>query len=831
MTDSFGQLQALFAAYVDWDRADQQAALQALAKTDPALANELAELLDLDLELRGQTVAPGQGLASLAALIDAEHSLTGRIIQSFRLCERLGQGGMGTVYRAERIDGVVKQEVAVKLMHREHMDADGLRRFRMECETLSSLRHPNIAHLIDACILEDGIPCLIMEYVPGVPLTEFCARHQLGLPERLRLFAQVCAAVEEAHRNLIVHRDLKPSNILVDDQGMVKLLDFGIAKSLSEHDRFEQTATALRFFSPQYAAPEQLTGDKITVACDIHALGLIAFELLSGEAAFQLQGLTAAGIERQIVSVPVRAPSSASSSRQAPPVSPKLLRDDLDNIVLKCLRKDPVERYRSVQLLIDELDHFEHGRPIQAGGGQWWYRTRKFVLRNRLPVAMTALVCAVIAFAFIVLVRQNQALELQRDRSDQALLLMKDAFAGADPIRAAGAQTNAGAILDAARTKLDDLYDTQPDLYANIALTIAEIDSELGRANQMVDVLARARQAARRSNVDTELVQQILILHADANLDLANVSDAKDLFDEALRLGPMAEPMATLMRARLLNMQGDYDQAIALLLPKIPTLGLRKPTDAGARRTWMQLAESYRLQGDNARCLAVLDDVLSWQQQGLPADHPLMLRTRIRRTVPLRKLGRLDEAIAESEAILERVVVLYGENGLATASTLTNLANALSAAGRNAESLRASERAIRIWQSVQGADHPNTLRAMFNFALALAQDSDRAAEADAVFQELLALSEKRLGENNELLAYYRIFYAQYLLGRERAGPALLLLMRPGTRAGAAKLDAKEQQRLRNLSHAAANAVCAESPGNPDLVNACRAVEEAPAPSH
>lgn len=830
MTEPFAQLQELFAAYADMDSTQQQEALQTLAKTNPALATELAELLDLDLELRGQTLAPGQGLASLAALIDAQHSLTGRVIQSFRLCERLGQGGMGTVYRAERIDGVVKQEVAIKLMHRERMDADGLRRFRMECETLSSLRHPNIAHLIDACILEDGMPCLIMEYVPGVPLTEYCARQQLGLEGRLHLFAQVCTAVEEAHRNLIVHRDLKPSNILVDDQGLVKLLDFGIAKSLSEHDRAEQTATALRFFSPQYAAPEQLTGDKITVACDIHALGLIAFELLSGEPAFQLQGLTAAGIERQIVSMPVRAPSSASLSRQARPVNPKLLRDDLDNIVLKCLRKDPIERYRSVQLLIDELHNFENGRPIQAGGGQWWYRTRKFVVRNRLPVAMTALICAVIAFAFIILVRQNHALELQRDRSDQALLLMKDAFAGADPMRAAGAQTNAGAILDSARAKLDDLYETQPDLYANIALTIAEIDSEMGRATQVVDVLARARQAARRSDIGTELLQQILILHADANLDLANVSDAKDLIDEAMRLGPVAEPMATLMQARLLNMQGNYDQAIALLLPKIPTLGLSKPTDAGARRTWMQLAESYRLQGDDARCLAVLDDVLSWQQRGLPADHPLMLRTRIRRTVPLRKLGRLDEAITESEAILERVVVLYGENSLATASTLTNLANALSAGDRHAESLRASERAIRIWQSVQGADHPNTLRAMFNFALALAQDSSRAAEAETVFQELLALSEQRLGENDELLAYYRISYAQYLLGRSRAEPALQLLMRPGTQAGAAKLDAEEQQRLRNLSRAAATAVCAEPPVNADLIAACRVAQGALAPT-
>src|SRR5581483_3513808 len=257
---------------------------------DAHLLAEIEALLEADSRYHGTTAQPvATALEELLPALASQPSLSGRRIGAYRLHEEIGRGGMGAVYRAERVDGSVVQRAAIKFVRRELLDANTLKRFQLERQVMAALNHPFIARLFDAAQLDDGTPYYVMEFVEGVPVTEYCEREGLDARERVRLMRNVCGAVAEAHRELIVHRDLKPSNILVDAAGNPKLLDFGIAKPLSAAlDGNEQTGTAYRYFSPHYAAPEQLGGAPVGVASDVYGLGLLLYEVLAGCRPFEL---------------------------------------------------------------------------------------------------------------------------------------------------------------------------------------------------------------------------------------------------------------------------------------------------------------------------------------------------------------------------------------------------------------------------------------------------------------------------------------------------------------------------------------------------------------
>src|SRR5581483_2164231 len=353
-------------------------------------------------------------------------------------------GGMGTVYRAERVDGSVSQEVAVKFVRRELVDALTLKRFQLERQVMATLNHPYIARLLDASQLDDGTPYYVMEFVHGLAITEYCDREALDARARVALVRKVCGAVAEAHRELIVHRDLKPGNILVDETGNPKLLDFGIAKPIGAASGIagDETGTAYRYFSPQYAAPEQLGGAPVGVACDVYALGLLLYELLAGQRPFDLAGLSAGQIERLIKEVPPAAPSSALARSSGISARVRHLCGDLDGIVMRCLRKLPNERYASVEQLEADLGNYLEGRPVQARGGHGWYRAQKFVMRNKLAVSAAALFAATLivgaaAFAWQAHIANQRAADLAEVAKFQADMLDQ-----VDP-------TGAGRLLDA----------------------------------------------------------------------------------------------------------------------------------------------------------------------------------------------------------------------------------------------------------------------------------------------------------------------------------------------------------------------------------------------
>ncbi len=345
-------------------------------------------------------------------LLDDEDPI-GQEIGAFKVIRELGHGGMGAVYLAERTDGKFVQRVAIKLLKREVNTATVRRRFRREREILASLDHPNIARLLDTGTTADRIPFLAMEYVEGLPIDQYCDRNELGLEQRLELFRKVCSVVDFAHRSLVVHRDLKPSNILVTSDGIPKLLDFGISKITSDEIENTATVTRLGMMTPSYASPEQLRNESVTTAADIYSLGVILYQLLSGHRPFESKEGDLKEILKAVTEIDPPLPSSvadtaephrpgsgwksdeaSSSMGQTEPagspetspatvgVKPNLLRGDLDNIVLKALKKEPDRRYRSAESFSDDIGRHLAGLPVTARPDTFSYRAEKFVKRN-----------------------------------------------------------------------------------------------------------------------------------------------------------------------------------------------------------------------------------------------------------------------------------------------------------------------------------------------------------------------------------------------------------------------------------------------------------------
>lgn len=319
-----------------------------------------------------------------------EAGWVGRRIGSWRVERLLGEGGMGAVYLARRIGGEFEQTAALKMISCRLASPALQERFRQERQILARLNHPNIAKLLDGGTTEDGDPYLVMEYIEGTPVDEYCDRHGLSLRRRLELFLTICSAVQYAHQNLVIHRDLKPDNILVTGDGTPKLLDFGTAKLLADHISSDVTQKGFRAFTPAYASPEEILGTPVTTASDVYSLGVILYRLLAGAAPYELRDYSTGELLRVICQQEPIRPSAVGGGKAE-------LRGDLDAIILKAMRKEPGARYASVDQLAEDIRRYLSARPVRARHGGLRYRAVKFVRRNRLAVGAAAVISLSIA--------------------------------------------------------------------------------------------------------------------------------------------------------------------------------------------------------------------------------------------------------------------------------------------------------------------------------------------------------------------------------------------------------------------------------------------------
>lgn len=400
--------------------------------------------------------------ASAIAFADESRQAAGRMIGPYRIAREVGRGGMSVVYLAERADDAYRKQVAVKLVWPGLMTGEIERRFRQERRILARLDHPNIARLLDGGVTEDGCQYVVMEYVEGEPITEFCDSRKLSITERLKLFQQICAAVQYAHDNLIVHRDLKPSNIIVANDGMVKLLDFGIAKlldpSLLGIEDSPPSQTGFHAMTPEYASPEQACGESITTASDVYSLGVMLYELLTGHRPYRIKSRTPHEAARVISEEeppppsavlsrtvegdgdegrnPItRSPRQVSETREGKPERLRArLRGDLDDIVLKALRKEPQGRYRSAGDFSEDIARHLNGKPVVARKGTLVYLTTRYVRRHKAGVAAATLILLTLLGAVVYFVLQARIAEAQARRQLRLLYAADMRQAGQDLI-------------------------------------------------------------------------------------------------------------------------------------------------------------------------------------------------------------------------------------------------------------------------------------------------------------------------------------------------------------------------------------------------------------
>ncbi len=501
----------------------------------------------------------------------APDAAIGMRLGAWNIARLIGRGGMGDVYEASRADGDFEQRVAIKLLQREA--AAQLERFQAERQILARLEHSGIARLYDGGITGDRRPFMVMEYVEGLSIIDYCAERRAGFAQRLQLFVQVCDAVAYAHSNLIVHRDLKPSNILVTAGGTVKLLDFGIAKLL-DPQLARVTQAAVAPMTPICAAPEQLTGGPITTATDVYALGLLLFELLAGTHPWMNSGTPMLQALRTVLQRSAPAVSRSAEANPEAPVPPRLLRGDLDAIVAKALRAEPAHRYATVESLKSDVEHVLHGEPVEAREGARLYLAGHLLRRYRWAVTAAAAVFVSLAFGLGLAAWQEHRVAIERDnarrdasREEAVRYSLTRLFRVAIADQGAQPATAKNMIDGSAQRVLRD-YRDQPQLAGQLVLTLADLygaledvagadtllEGFIAEANAKTDPAALADARQKLANIE--------LLRGHANRAGA-LLDQADAFWSASSRPFLEERLEGLVvRARLLRARGDLDGAI-----------------------------------------------------------------------------------------------------------------------------------------------------------------------------------------------------------------------------------------------------------------------------
>lgn len=480
-------------------------------------------------------------------------SLTGTTIGHWCVIKLLGRGGMGEVYEVERSNSDIHQKGALKIMRRGLNTPENMRRFRLEKQILAGLHHPNIASLIDGGISDDGLPYLVMEFVDGIPIDQYCDEHRLSIDKRLSLFKTVCQAVQHAHKNLIVHRDLKPENIHVTEEGHVKILDFGIAKLL-DADLFNlsvaETRQSMRLMSLEYAAPEQIVGETITTSTDIYALGVLLYELLTGQHPFNFEELNYRAIEQKILHEDPPLPSQRL--QDVPAKTDNIfnislsslagkLKGDLDAIVLKSLRKEPDSRYSSVSQFVDDLELYEAHEPVKVRKVSTYYRITKFYARHKKGLLTAAasllIIIGLIAFYTFRLTQERNEAQLERMKAVEVTGFLTDLFEANHPDMMQGEIPTARDLLDVGVQRINTSFEENPVLRA-------EMQALLGRLYFIINEYDDARQllensltlARKHDDIDIQVeafktLSQLFGRASDGEKSLAVLQQARQLLE------------------------------------------------------------------------------------------------------------------------------------------------------------------------------------------------------------------------------------------------------------------------------------------------------------
>ncbi len=766
--DRWQQIKDLFHQALEQPAEARTAYLNKACNGDPDLRREVEALLRAHHDEPSFLEQHAVEALDLAEHPPAEAERVG----PYRLLHQLGRGGMGTVYLAERDDGTFHKHVALKLIRRGLDTDDILSRFRYERQILASLDHPHIARLYDGGMTDDGRPYFVMEYVEGMPITTYCDAKKLSTTQRLALFRTVCRAVQHAHQNLIIHRDLKPSNILVTEDGTVKLLDFGIAKLLTDEGMaatVPMTRTGLRLMTPEYAAPEQVRGEMITTATDVYQLGVLLYELLTGLRPHRIEQRVQAEVERVILEeAPTRPSTALNAAETAAAVGAargttverlrRQLAGDLDNIVLKALEKEVVRRYGTVEQLAEDVRRHGVGLPVLAQADTVGYRLRKFVQRHRGAVTAAgavgvALLIGVIGMAWQarVAAAERDRAERERDRAEEVLGFTIDLFEQNDPNRAQGDTLTVRTVLDRGASQLAEATDLPMDTRARMQNVVGQVYTQLGLYDD-----ARPLFAAALQQVSGEAASTPASLQASLHRNLATVFFETGLMDSALvhqeRAVTLLEASPSLDLAQawvglgvIHNDNGDFDKAEGYLRDGLALV--REVAGDESVETAQALTElGYLLhnQGNYEDAISAFEEALGYLEHHLPSDHLDIARVLHNLGNTLQKNGDAEA----SEPILRRALAIrrerLGPEHLYIGFTLNILAGALHDQERYEEAIAVYQEAIAVKTLALGEDNHYVISSMNNLAN-LYTDIERYGEAEAIQRKVVDLAIQYFG--------------------------------------------------------------------------------------
>ncbi|MET0580434.1 MAG: serine/threonine-protein kinase [Pseudoxanthomonas sp.] len=704
------RLSPLLDVLLELGAAARAAQLQILREQDPALAEDLENLLALEDD--------NDGFMSQPLLDKPGQPQSGVLVGPYRMESVLGEGGMGMVWLASRADGLYERKVALKLLRPGLADPNLRLRFSREREILARLAHPNIARLLDAGIGSEGQPYLALEYVQGIPITDYCQAHGLSVETRLKLFLQVCEAVSHAHANLIVHRDLKPSNILVTPTGEVRLLDFGIAKLLDDNEPVPvHPRTEVRSFTLHYAAPEQVRGELVTTMTDVYSLGVVLYELLAGTKPYRLRRQTDAEWEQAILAVEPLKPSlaaqrstdgglaSPNSRRQA-----RRLRGDLDNIALKALAKIPEHRYPSVEALSQDLRRHLQGRPVLARPQSLRYQVQKYVSRHRWGLAVGAVIGLVLLLALAASVWQGR----QAMRETARAQAMQDFVIGLFD--------NAGVA------QQGNIFDARKLLLAGERRGERELaDQPLARA-ELLGVIARLR-------IGLGDYQEALALLERQDALLAQMDSAS----AGLRLEAVTQHGRTL---RLLDRSKECLQIMAPFESVAASLGAQPAQQADFLS---QYGRCRRLVGERQTARNLYERSLVLRRE--LKDRAGVAENLYDLALIDNDLGRTSDALAGYDDALKYLRKHVGARNALAAEIEVSRGRLFRARGDTAQARATFRQALVIAEEVHGPQHPVTLT-IRRLLVAIQVDQERYAEAERQIEPLYRLTVDALGPDH-----------------------------------------------------------------------------------
>lgn len=789
--------QRLFEEALDHPSEARQVFVRETAGDDTWLAHSVLDLLardqassPLDRPLR---LEPGTGEEPC-------HWNPGDRIAKYRLLERLGAGGMGTVFRAEHSHGEVRQEVAIKVLH-HHLSSGLGDRFVQEQRILAGLSHPRISRLQDFGVTEDGTAFLVMNLVHGRPITDYADRAGLSIGARLRLFLKVCDAVSYAHRRLVVHRDLKPANILVTMEGEVQLVDFGIAKVLDPQNHLSGDATHVgsRVMTPNYASPEQLLGQEVTTGTDVWALGVLLYELLTGLRPFRWAGKSHLNIERELrlgkspkASRTFGQPNDESRRRaEARGLDPRRLRrrlrGDLELVIQRALAIEPENRYGSVEAFARDLERYLDGRPILARPG-WAYRAQKFFRRHAIATtaAATAVLLLVAFVGFLViqserLTRERDFARRQRDKAELMTGLLTEVLELANP-STRDLNLAAQTLLDQSKRRILAELSGEPTLRADLLTQMANLDRRLGDFDEAEKVLHQALQAlgerSEEPSVERALALDSLGFVYHQKRDPRALDTLRRALRELWRVHRGDHPDiagAWMHTAMALRYRGDLAAAQALLQrahEMDQRLGIAETAEAGDRLA--DLAALIGRRGDRERGLLLIDRAIAIQRRARGPDS-------VQEALSLNKKALFfqERPGAETGAeLLEQAIQIFerrlGPDHPLVAGGYHNVANSYLLLGRLEKAEHAERQAWDRDSRRLGADHPSSLEDRQSLAMIL-REQGRLQEAELHLREVDRAQEAVLDTHHPNRIMTKVHLSRVLLELGEGDRARLVL--------------------------------------------------------